>query len=680
VDGDALHLLAQLAVLLVTARLLGEAAARIGQAPMVGELAAGVLLGPSLLSTAYPGLGEWLSPDPQELLPALASVGLVLLVTLIGLETDPSLVRRRGRPAVRVATGALVVPLLGGWLVAASDRNLAAAETWFVAAVVAVSAVPVLAKLLMDLDLMRREVGQTMLAAGMVVHVAVWSLVGLTLLLDSYTSPVVALGVGVGFGAFAVVVGRPLVRWLVSQVQDNFRLANRLLTLVVVVALGLGWAAGAVGIHPVVGVFTAGVLFGRIRRLPIDVTHRFEAMTLGVFAPIFLAYSGLAVDLRLLGDPGVAVRAVVLVAVAVIAKMVGAYGAARVVADQSHWAAATFAAGLTARGAVAVVVTVVGASAGLVSDTTYTVLLTMTLVTTMLAPWLLRLTAPRLHAQGAPARIDAPPRPFVAGLRRILIPARPRLDFAGDVQAVEAMVLDRVAVPNGISITLLTVTEPEGRDVAARYLSRLRGQFGGSADIGTRVVVGGDPVDAIIREAANDHDLMIVGAPAVDATEASLFGPVIDDLVKLSPCPTLIIKCGDLPDDWSPERILVPTDGSMAARHAADLAFALSGPGTLVTGVHVVVPTRTGAGSDRFARDVTAEMEGIALAIDRTIDTEVVHASDPATGILETIEARGADLVILGTSVKAGSSRLFLSPRVEQIAREASCPVFILNE
>jgi nucleotide-binding universal stress UspA family protein len=223
---------------------------------------------------------------------------------------------------------------------------------------------------------------------------------------------------------------------------------------------------------------------------------------------------------------------------------------------------------------------------------------------------------------------------------------------------------------------LIAVAETGTPELATQYLNRLKAVF--NSPVSTRVITGTDPVQAILGEAQRDYGLMMIGTPTMSAAGDSLFGPVIDDLVKLSPIPTIVVRGGAVEDDWRPTRILVPSNGTASSKRAIDLALVLARPEDVVTGVHIVA---AGAGLARpgLAMDVTSELRAVASRLQQHIKTDVREAADVESGILEAIDAAGADLLILGTSVRAGSARLHLGPRVEFLARNAPCPVVIIN-
>jgi len=480
--------------------------------------------------------------------------------------------------------------------------------------------------------------------------------------------------------ATATVATRLVARGL-DLVQNRFRGQDMLLTLVVVCAFAWGAFSQALHLEPVIGAFAIGILFGRLARLPSDVVRKLEGMTLGVFAPIFFAVAGLKVDVTSILEPRLLLLTLVVIAVATFGKVAGVYAGARLLSRQGHWAALSYGAGLNARGAVEIIVATIGLSLGILSQEMFSIIVVMAITTSLMAPIALRYTLARVEPGAEEkrrlAQEEALRGTFTAGIHRILLPVRPRPDPVG-TQIIQAVLVGRLASDKSIATTLFAVTSSADRDVATRYLTRLRAVFAGQSP-STRVVSGDDPVEIILHEAEADYDLMVLGAPTMSPSSDTLFGPVIDDLVRLSPCATIVVRGAEVDEGWMPRRILVPTNGTAAARSAADLAFAIAGSEGMVAAVHILTPARRSGMRPDLAADITTEMEMVGTMLDQQITTEVRQGSDVESGILEAIDETRADLLVLGTSVRAGTTRLHLGPRVEYLARRAPCPVVILN-
>jgi nucleotide-binding universal stress UspA family protein len=404
-------------------------------------------------------------------------------------------------------------------------------------------------------------------------------------------------------------------------------------------------------------------------------------MALGVFAPIFFAVAGLKVNIAAILEPELLLLTLVVILVATFGKVAGAYAGARLLSGQGHWIALAYGSGLNARGAVEIIIATIGLSLGILTSEMFSIIVVMAVVTSLMAPMALRFclarTEPGAEEESRLAIEDARRGSFTAGLRRVLVPVRPRMSQVG-TQTIQAVLVARLGDTNPISTTLLAVADSSDRALADEYLDRLKTVFSNQGT-STRFVSGHDPVQVILTEAEGDYDLLVIGTPTLSQSQDSLFGPVIDDLIKLSRTPTLVVRGENVKEDWKPTRILVPANGSGSSRNAADLAFAIAGRDAMVTGVHVVTPTRLAGVRTNLALDVTAELEIVATQLGQEVQTVVREAEDVETGILDAIEEFDADLLVLGTSVRAGSTRLHLGPRVEYLARLAPCPVVILN-
>ena len=692
---EALRLVVQIAVLLASARLLGGVAQRLRQPAVVGEILAGVILGPSLLSGLVPVVGDWILPQTQVqgyLLETVALIGVMLLLVVTGLETDLALIRRRIRISFGVAAGGLLLPFVTGLALGfALPDDLLADPTarlvfaLFVATALSISAIPVLAKVLMDLDLMRREIGQTMLAAGMIDDITGWTLLGLVTALAS--AEVLTAGTVIEtivLVVLFVVVTATVGRWLVTNsltfVQERFRGRDPVLSLVIALAFAWGAFSQVLHLEPVIGAFAIGILFGRLPRLPADVVRKLESMALAVFAPVFFAVAGLKVNVGAILEPRLLGFTVVVIAVATIGKVVGAYAGARLLSGQDHWSALAYGSGLNARGALEIIIATIGLSLGILSVEMFSIIVVMAVVTSLMAPVALRYCLARIEPGAEEAlrlaREDALRQTFTAGVHRVLIPVRPRSELVA-TQHFQALVSNRLAETHGTVTTLLAVTSPTSRDSTMGYLNRLKELFT-SQDTSTRLMVGSDAAEMILDEAAQHYDLLMVGTPATSPEEGTIFGPMIDDLVKLAPCATLVVRTDEAFVGSGPRRIVVPTNGTGSSRRALDLAFAIAGDRTAVTAIHVVIPTLSGTRVD-LADDITSELETVATRLDRRVTTLIVEAADVESGILTAVEDLDADLLVLGTSVRAGTRRLHLGPLVESLTTRAQCPVMILN-
>lgn len=695
---SVLLLLVRFALLLASARCLGELAGRLGQPAVVGELAAGVLLGPSFLGRA-PGLGAVLLPHQEidgPLLEVISLLGALFLLVLTGIETDLRLMRRHARTAFGVSFGGVLVCFGFGLLLghAMPDELLAdpARRTTFMlflATALSISAIPVIAKVLLDLGLFRRDVGQTILAAGMSDDSTGWILLSIVAGLASgqaLSVGGVALQVGkvLGFLAISATLGVWLVRRLLDLALDRLTGRYQLVTVVVVLMLAWGAASQALGLEAALGAFVVGVILGHLPRLPDHVQQSLEVVSLGIFSPVFFAVAGLKVDVLALADPRILGWSAAVLAVASLGKIAGTYLGARLIGRRDHWTALAFGAGLNARGAMEIIVATIGLSLGILSREVFSMIVIMAIATSVLAPpalrWVLARVKPDAEENERLEREAAVAGSFPSTVRRVLLPVRPRQE-GGEVLEIERLVLERLSSEHDVAATLLSVADGSEREAAERMLETTRERLA-LPNLTTKLVEAQPPGEAVLAEAQKHYDLVVLGATQ-RGTGERLFSPLVDELVRYSPCATLVVQGGAERAAWKPRRILVPTNGGSASRRAAELAFTLmDGVGGRVTVLHVLRPTVRGARAWR-ARETASEIVedlrtlGDALGVRVAAEVRVGHA--PEQVIVDAARAGSIDVVVLGTDLRPGSSRLHFGPRVERILEGAPCPVMVLN-
>jgi Kef-type K+ transport system membrane component KefB len=220
----------------------------------------------------------------------------------------------------------------------------------FVGTAMSISAIPVIAKVLMDMGLIRRDVGQTIIAAGMSDDTIGWILLS-TVAGIAAGDAVSALSVGKTVGSVLLFLGLSITlgSWLVGKVlrwvQDELISVERLLTFVIVCTFAFGAVSQALHLEAILGAFVAGIIFGQMPRLPREVDRRIESVTLGVFAPIFFAVAGLKVNVQNLLTPRLLLVTLLVIAIATAGKVVGTYAGARLVGRKDHWTALAFGPG-----------------------------------------------------------------------------------------------------------------------------------------------------------------------------------------------------------------------------------------------------------------------------------------------------------------------------------------------
>lgn len=409
---DLWGLLVQIALLLGLALALGRLAARIGMPAVVGELLAGVLVGPTLLGHLAPDLWRNIVPADatrMHLLDAVGQLGMLLLVAITGVQLDIGLLRRRARSAVSVSLTGLVIPLALGVAVAGAVADTL--TTWttpgtsttvfaaFLGVALCVTAIPVLAKTLSDMNLLHRDLGQLALTAGMVDDGIGWFLLSLVsamatagLHTGTFVASILAL---VGFLLAVMVIGRPLVRVALRLAARSPGTGPTIASTIVIVAVCAA-VTQALHLEAVFGAFVAGVLVGAADREIGGRLTSLRDVVQWVLAPLFLATAGLRADLTALAEPDVLLAALIVLSVAVFGKFAGAYLGARS-SGLSSWEGLALGACMNARGVVEVVVAIIGLNLGVINSSGYTVVVLVAIVTSLMAPPVLRWAMSRIE-------------------------------------------------------------------------------------------------------------------------------------------------------------------------------------------------------------------------------------------------------------------------------------------
>jgi Kef-type K+ transport system membrane component KefB/mannitol/fructose-specific phosphotransferase system IIA component (Ntr-type) len=399
-DHDVLVFLLALAVLLASARFLGELARGVRLPLVVGEMAAGILLGPSGLGRVAPEVHRWLfAPGPPEsMVGGYTTVAVVLLLVRVGMGVDLDIVRRRGRSALATGLLGIAFPLVGGVALGLLlpdsdlvDPSRRAIFALLLGIALSISALPVIAKTVLDLGLFKSDVGLLVMAAAMIDAVLGWlalSLIlgpirGSTFDAGSFVRTVVLGGI---FVASTLVGGRRLIDWVLGRLaRDGEGALGRVLSLVIVLALLGATATQAIGLHAVLGGFVVGLTIGRAGRVNARTRTVLEDLVAYVFAPVFFASIGLRIDFVSAFDLRLCL---IVFVVATVPKLVGCTLGSRIgsgpAGGRLGWReAAAVGVGMNARGAMGVILATIARGAGLLNDPMFVALVVMALATSL---------------------------------------------------------------------------------------------------------------------------------------------------------------------------------------------------------------------------------------------------------------------------------------------------------
>jgi len=403
-------LLLQLIVVLVAARACGWIANRLGQPAVVGEMAAGVLLGPIVLGATLPDLHAALfSPRTLAGLNALSTLGLVLFMFVIGLELRwPQGVRARIQAATSVGVASVVLPMLLGLGVAAllfPALAPAGLAFWpfglFMAAALSITAFPVMARILKDRGLTQTSFGQLSLAAAAVVDAIAWIVLAFVVALAGSGDGLAGAGrtcAGVAaLLAFVFLVVKPAFAWLLRAHAADGEPSATVLAALMIGLLACAMLTEWMHLHAVFGAFLFGAGLPRDDRLLASLVHRVEPIAMVVLMPLFFALAGLSTTGGAFTSAGLGALLLVTAA-ASVGKVAGAAAGARATGLPWRDSLATGAL-MNARGLMELIVMKIGLDAGLIGREMFTILLLMALITTaMTTPLIVWVTGGRRAA------------------------------------------------------------------------------------------------------------------------------------------------------------------------------------------------------------------------------------------------------------------------------------------
>jgi Kef-type K+ transport system membrane component KefB len=402
---DLLLLLAQIVVVLGAAAVAGRIMRAARQPRVVGEMVAGLVLGPSVLGAMLPGVSATLFP-PASLgfFGALSQIGLLLFMFLVGLELDLRVLRKRGHLAILTSHASITAPfLLGTALALLLYPRLSRATVsftgfaLFLGAAMSVTAFPVLARILAERGLVRTRLGAVALACAAVDDVTAWCILAVVVVIVRAASPPVPLWLTVGgtvaYGAFMITVGRRALLALTRRATLADASGQGLGAAVVLLVLGSAWITERLGVHALFGAFLAGAVMPRDPRLVRDVRDRFGDLVVVLFLPLFFAFTGLRTRIDLIRGAELWGWCALIVVVAIAGKVGGSAVAAR--AGGMSWREAT-ALGLllNTRGLMELVILNVGLDIGVISPELFAMLVVMALATTLMTTPLLSWVSP----------------------------------------------------------------------------------------------------------------------------------------------------------------------------------------------------------------------------------------------------------------------------------------------
>jgi K+:H+ antiporter len=410
---ELLTLITQLVVIVFVARIVGWLFRRAHQPQVVGEMTAGILLGPSVLGAVWPTAFQTIFPQASlGYLNALSQLGVLLFMFLVGLEFDPRLLRGRGDTAVITSHASIILPFLLGALLAIELYPRLAPPgvhftgfALFMGAAMSVTAFPVLARILVETRLLHTRVGMVALACAAVDDVTAWCILAAVIVVvrAGMDAPPIwfVLGGTAAYITLMWLVARPLIRRFFDWLSHPARLTQDVIAGILVFALASALATERIGIHALFGAFIAGAVIPRDELFVPELTRRLEDLTVVFLLPLFFAFTGLRTSLGLVRGDLLAVAGLVIIT-AIAGKLFGSALAARLTGMSGREALAVGTL-MNTRGLMELVILNIGLDIGVLSPALYSIMVAMALITTMMTAPMLRLLRLRPAEAGTPA-------------------------------------------------------------------------------------------------------------------------------------------------------------------------------------------------------------------------------------------------------------------------------------
>jgi Kef-type K+ transport system membrane component KefB len=692
-----------IALVLIVARLFGAVATRVGQPRVMGEVIAGLCLGPSLLGAISSNLQATFFPS--DVLPALgvvANLGLIFYMFLVGLEVDRGSLKGKVAQATAISNTSVAVPMMLGIAVALPLYKLVGPDKKFVAfalfmgVAMSITAFPVLARILAERRMIKRPLGSLAIACAAVDDVTAWFLIALAVTIASsgtFGDVAKTIAEATAYTLIMVLIVRRVVARMATAFDEVGRMPGAWFAGIIIGVLISAYVTEEINIAFIFGGFVFGMIMPRHARLNEEITRRIDDFVVTLLLPVFFVYTGLRTNVGLLDRPELWLLTLLLIAVAIIGKLAGAAIAARVTGYD--WKASSVIGTLmNTRGLTELIVLNLALDVGAISNVLFAMLVIMAVVTTLMAGPLLKLLDPKneygravedefadaaLAAVQAHPELPVPDRSILvapqtdAALGQLVALAEP---LARSEPAREVIIARLVQPPRGAGAGVRGGLQSENLALerASRAINDLRERLASDNVVARGValtstspgsdlahIVEREPVDLVLTEGR--RRLIGEGVPLGDVGE--LMEQAVSDVA------VLVAKEGD-PIELGPNTpILVPFGGAEHDWAALELGSWLAA----ATGA----PLRLlgAAGQTDEGKSVTRLLADAGLLVQQAtgIATEPLVVAGGRDGIVAAAEQAG--LLVLGLSDRWRKEGL--GPTRSAIAKAAPAPVLFVR-
>jgi Kef-type K+ transport system membrane component KefB/nucleotide-binding universal stress UspA family protein len=655
--------------------------------------------------------------EQKSMVNAVAQLGILLLLLLTGMETDLRLVRRVGRAAMTVSAAGVALPFICGFALGEvlpdsilPNPQARLVTALFLATALSISSIKIVAVVVREMNFMRRDVGQIIVASAILEDSAGWIIIAISFGIASsgtvdLKSVCFAVVGTLLFLALSLTVGRRVVSGVIRWTNDNFDSDFAVITVILLIMIAMSLTTYLIGVQTVLGAFVAGVLIGESPILTRHIDEQLRGLIAALFMPVFFGLSGLNADLTILKDPSLLLLGAGLIVIASVGKFSGAFvGGALGGLDRRESLA--LACAMNARGSTEVIVASIALSAGVFSQNLFTLIVGMAIVTTMAMPpmlrWALRRLPLRKGERQRLEREELDARGFVPNLERLLLAVD-----SGANGTLASRLAGAIAGSGDKPTTIIELgpdkwprraarrgeeSKQQVRDAAAHTVTLAASADDaerGSVDVTARAKKGASAA-AIATEAQKGYDLLIVG---IDKTRGARggFGPEITRIADGFEGPLAVaIAGGKLMSGSEPiGRMLIPVNGTDVSRRAAETGLALArAGGSRVSALYVASGRsdgerrgriRRGAAMRRSEEAVLKDIVELADRYDARLRTALRIDVAPEDAIVKAVERGSYDLIVLGVTRRPGETLFFGNTAAAVLERCDTAILFVAS-
>ena len=693
--ASELVFVAQLVVLILVGRLLGEVMLRFKQPAVMGQLIAGLMLGPSLLGAVFPDWQHALFPAAKEqkaMLDGIAQFGILLLLLLTGMEIDLKLVRQTGRASVFASLAGIAVPfacgvglgeLLPDSILPDPGKRLITAL--FLGTALSIASVKIVATVIREMNFTRRTVGQVILASAIIDDTVGWIITAIIFSLtlqgqvDAFSVAKSVLGTLI-FMALSFTIGRRVVFSIIRWVNDTFVSEFAVITAILLIMCVMATITDLIGVHTVLGAFVAGILIGESPILTRHIDEQLRGLIVAFFMPVFFGTAGLNADLTILKDPSILALTAGLIVIASLGKFGGAFVGGKL-GGLTFPESLALGSGMNARGSTEVIVATIGLSMGVLNPNLFTMIVTMAVITTMAMPPMLRWALARIPMRKEEKqrleREEMEQRGFVPKLERLLLAVDESANgrFASRIAGL-------IAGANALPTTVMHIKTDKKTGKAAANAEKEKAKtaaetvkvFAGHAERAqteeektdtklavTTMVENSPEPKAVAAEAEKGYDLMLVGLEKTVSTRNEFH----DDVASLAAGFEGPIAIADVRDKLLEHPLhgklamLVPVNGTEMSRRAAEVAIAMARASKASLTALYVAPGGKKNRSRQYEEAILKDIVELAESYELELRTMVRADVAAEEAILKELARGKHNLIVMGVGRRPGEKLFF---------------------